>query len=190
MKKPPEELAAKIRAVSDKFMGTGLAVSVEDVARLADVPKATLYYYFAGRDDLVNFFLNDHLDRIGAAIPGAAAGDGPVIDRLRSTLQAILGAIAEHPALCIELPVALTQSGDFAEVVHNTERVVLAPLRELLIEGRAKGELDIADLDIAVQATMGSLFFTAMLQITAHGDLDAAKVGGPLIGQIVDGLTG
>jgi hypothetical protein len=82
----------------------------------------------------------------------------------------------------------LVQSGDFSEVVANTERVVLAPLRQLLIEGKATGDLTIPDLDVAVQSIMGALFFTAMLQTTASGHFDSTAVGDALVPQLIDGL--
>jgi len=189
MKRPPEDLAAKIRAVSDQFLGTGMAVTVDDVAIAADVPRATLYYYFAGRDDLVNFFLTDHLDRVAAVIPAAAASGGSVIERIEATLRAILRALADQAALCIELPVVLTQTGDFTGVVATTERVMLAPLRELLIEGRATGDLKVVDLDVAVQSLLGAVFFTAMLQTTAIGSFDDVAVGDALIPQLIGGLA-
>lgn len=166
-----------------------MAVTVDDVATAADVPRATLYYYFAGRDDLVNFFLTDHLDRIAAVIPAAAGSEGTIVERVGATLRAILEALAEHPALCIELPVALTQTGDFTEVVASTERVMLSPLRELLIEGRATGELRVADLDVAVQSLLGAVFFTAMLQTTATGSFDDVAVADALVPQIIEGLA-
>jgi len=164
-----------------------MAVTVEDVA---NVPRTTLHYYFAGREDLVNFLLNDHLDRVSAVIPAAVNSGGTILQRLDTTLRAILDALAERPALCTELPVALTQSGDFSEVVANTERVVLAPLRQLLIEGKATSDLTIPDLDVAVQSIMGAIFLTAMLQTTGSGHFDSKAVADALVPQLIDGLSG
>ena len=46
MKQPPEDLAQKLIDASSQFGGTGLDVSMDQVAQAADVPRATLYYYF------------------------------------------------------------------------------------------------------------------------------------------------
>ena len=78
MKHPPEDLASKLIAASDQFVGTGLDVSIDDVALAAGVPRATLYYYFSGRDDLVSFYLLHKLNSVGDDIAKAAAGEGSV----------------------------------------------------------------------------------------------------------------
>ena len=39
----------------------------------AEIPRATLYYYFSGKDDLIEFFMNDRMDRVRTAIEKAAA---------------------------------------------------------------------------------------------------------------------
>ena len=82
MKRPPEELAEKLLAVSDQLSGTDLDVSIDDIAKMADVPRATLYYYFSGKEDLISFFLSDKLHRASVAIGKAVAGEGTVVERL------------------------------------------------------------------------------------------------------------
>ena len=74
MKRPPDDLVEKLLAVSDQLTGTDLNVSVDDIAKMANVPRATLYYYFAGKEDLLSFFLSDKLHRVSVAIGKAVAG--------------------------------------------------------------------------------------------------------------------
>ena len=147
MKHPPEDLASKLIAASDQFVGTGLDVSIDDVALAAGVPRATLYYYFSGREDLVSFYLLHKLNSVGDAIAKAAAGEGSVRERLENMTREVLRAMAAQPALCTELPAALRTAGpNVTEIAGNAERVLMAPVRELLIEGRATGELAVADV--------------------------------------------
>ena len=73
MKKLPDDLATKLLDASHQLpAGSGFDVSVDEVAQLADIPRATLYYYFSGKDDLVEFYMNDLMDRTRAAIQKAA----------------------------------------------------------------------------------------------------------------------
>ncbi len=188
MKRPPQELADKLLAASQGFASTGADISIDDVARLADVPRATLYYYFAGRDDLVAFYMNAELTRIGDVVVKAAAGGGPVRLRLEAALTAVLFALTEHPMMCVELPTAIKQSGDFQEVMASMERVVLTPLRELLVEGHAAGELDVADPHTTSVALMGAIHMVAMMEAVGMDTIDVEATAATLAPQLVNGL--
>ena len=108
MKKLPDDLATKLLDASHQLpAGSGFDVSVDEVAQLADIPRATLYYYFSGKDDLVEFYMNDLMDRTRAAIQKAAAPEGSAAERLASVMTAVIGAFAEYPQMCLELPVAI-----------------------------------------------------------------------------------
>ncbi len=189
MKQPPTELAERLIEVSDQLRGTGFEVTVEEVAKLAGVPRATVYYYFSGKDDLVAFFLAHKLDSVERALTEAAGGRGGVIERLDAALRAVLDAFAEHPALCTDLPVAVLRAGDFEEVRGRVERVVLAPLRELLIEGKASGELQMDDPALVATAVVGGLMQASSLQLLRGGGVDARATGDALIPIILRGLA-
>ena len=188
MRRPPDDLAQKLLDASEQFSGTGLDVSIDEVASMADVPRATLYYYFSGKDDLVAFFLNDKFTRVGDAVVKAVRSDGTVPERLDAALHAVLDALAAHPVICVELPAAVKQSGDYQEVMASVERVVVAPLRELLIEGRATGELEVPDPQTTAIALMGALTMVGMMQVVQTGTVDAATVGPDIIPLMINGL--
>ncbi len=188
MKRLPDDLAAKLLAASDQLTGTGLDVSIDEIAQLAGIPRATLYYYFSGKDDLIGFFMQDKLTRMADAIGKAGAEPGSAPERLAGVMRAILHALAEHPALCVELPVALRESGGYEQVVESAERIVIAPLRDLLIEGKAAGEFTVPDVDTATIALMGALNMVGMMNIIRTGDLDADRVADVLVPQLLDGI--
>ncbi len=188
MKRPPEELAEKLLAVSDQLSGTDLDVSIDDIAKMADVPRATLYYYFSGKEDLISFFLSDKLHRASVAIGKAVAGEGTVVERLENTLAALLEVMMEHPALCTEMPGAIKEAAKYAEVVNEAERVMLAPFRELLIEGKATGELVIEDANTTAIALMGAVNMVAMFQLVQTGTIDLENTTAVLIPQLIQGV--
>ena len=188
MKTPPPELTERLIAVSDRLDGTDFDVTIDEVAKLADVPRATLYYYFSGKEDLITFFLNQKFSLVRDAITAAAASEGSAADRLMEAMTAILHAQAEHPALCTELPIAVKRAGIMGEVMANADRVMMTPMRELLIEGRATGEFAIPDVDLAATALMGALSFVGMMQLAMTGTLDADAVSEKLVPLLVNGL--
>jgi AcrR family transcriptional regulator len=188
VKKPPEELAQKLLAVSDQLSGTDLDVSVDDIAKMADVPRATLYYYFSGKEDLISFFLSDKLHRVSVAIQKAMAGEGSVVDRLEHTLVAVMTAMAEHPALCTEMPGAVKEAAKFGEVVNEAERIMLTPFRELLIEGKATGELMIEDANTTAIALLGAVNMVALFQLVQTGTIDVEATNAALVPQLIQGV--
>ena len=188
MKTPPPELTERLIAVSDRLDGTDFDVTIDEVAKLAEVPRATLYYYFSGKEDLITFFLNQKFSLVRDAITAAAASEGSAADRLMEAMTAILHAQAEHPALCTELPIAVKRAGIMGEVMANADRVMMTPMRELLIEGRATGEFAIPDVDLAATALMGALSFVGMMQLAMTGTLDADAVSEKLVPLLVNGL--
>ena len=163
MKKLPEDLANKLLDASHQMPeGSGFDVSVDEVARIADIPRATHYYYFSGKDDLVEFYLNDLMDRTRAAIQKAAAFEGTTAERLATVMTAVIGAFAEYPKMCLELPGAIKAGQDHAVLMANMDRSVMAPFREVLIEGRGAGELSFTDVEVAADAIMGALHMVSM----------------------------
>ncbi len=188
MKTPPDDLRDKLLSVSNQLTGTNLDVSIDEVAAMAEVPRATLYYYFSGKEDLISFFLSDKLQRASVAIQKAMAGEGTVVDRLEKTLTAVMHAMAEHPAICTEMPGAVKEAATHVEVMNEAERVMLAPFRELLIEGKASGELFIPDVNTTAIALMGAVNMVAMFQLVQTGTIDEENTNAALIPQLIQGV--
>ena len=190
MKQPPDDLVQKLFAASEGFGGTGLDVSIDEVAEAAGVPRATLYYYFSGHDDLVNFYLTYKLDSVTAAMEKAAASEGTAIERIGAMTRAVLRAMAAQPALCTELPQALRRAGtSFSEVGMKAEVVMRRPLREVLIEGNASGELNIPDVDLVIDALHGAIGQVALIRLSRDGTFDPDEVADNLIPLIATGLS-
>lgn len=188
MKRPPDDLVEKLLAVSDQLTGTDLNVSVDDIAKMANVPRATLYYYFAGKEDLLSFFLSDKLHRVSVAIGKAVAGEGTVVERLENTLVAIMGAMMEHPAICTEMPGAIKEAAKYSEVMNEAEKVILAPISELLIEGKANGQLAMTDVNTTAIALMGAVNMVAMFQLVQTGTIDMEATKSALIPQLIQSV--
>ena len=188
MKRIPEDNAGKLLAASDQLEGTNLDVSIDDVARMADIPRATLYYYFSGKDDLIGFFLSDKLKRASVAVQKAIASEGTAVERLERTLSSVMQAMAEHPALCTEMPAAIKDAGKFEDVVNGADRLMLAPFRELLIEGKTTGGLAVTDVKTTTIALIGAVNMVAMFQLVQTGEVDVEKSNRDLIPLLVHGL--
>ena len=135
-----------------------------------------------------SLFLSDKLHRVSVAIDKATAGEGTVVERLEKTLVAVMEAMAEHPALCTEMPGAVKEAAKYTDVVNEAEKVMLAPFRELLVEGRASGELAIQDVNTTAIALLGAVNMVALFQLVQTGTVDVELINAALIPQLIQGV--
>ena len=189
MKRLPDNIAKKLLEATDRLPESGgFDVSIDDIAKVVGIPRATLYYYFSGKDDLVEFYMNDKLERTAEAIGKAAAQEGNPQERLEGILVAIIESLARYPRMCVELPAAAKGLDSFRSVMANAERWVMAPMREVLIEGNATGVFDVADPATASIAMMGALVQVGMFQIVTTGAIDAEATSAALVPQMIRGI--
>ena len=72
----PEGLAAKLTSAASDLALSFDEVRMEDIATASGIPRATLYYYFAGKEDILAFLLRSLLDDVAAEVQGAVSADG------------------------------------------------------------------------------------------------------------------
>lgn len=90
MRELPAGMRVKMLAAAELFAEFGLdATKMEDIAAATGVPKATLYYYFAGKEDILTFLFNEILDEIARATDNALTTKGNGADRLRAAMVTI-----------------------------------------------------------------------------------------------------
>jgi TetR/AcrR family transcriptional regulator len=162
---------------------------LDQVAEDAGIPRATLYYYFSGKDDLVTFFMQEKMEQVATLVQKAKAGEGTALERFEATMRTSVHEMAGNPALCLNLMIATGRMRAMAEVMMATDRAVLAPLRELLIEARAVGDAHVpADIDMTVSALMGGVNMAVIHQWAATGEVDADDMSETIVNQFLDGI--
>ena len=187
VKIPPVDLAERLWQVSDRVLAPGTEIRIDDLAELAGVPRATLYYYFSGKDDVLAFLLAQKLQRGTEAITRAARGRGSAAHRLAAVLRAMLRTMAEHPELCTRLLGGVASEGTGGQLMAEVERTLMAPVRDLLAEAQASGEFVVRDPTDTTLSLMGAVSIVAMVR-TATDTYDPDKVADRLIPQFLDGL--
>src|SRR6516225_4508843 len=77
------EMAAKLMAAADLIAERGLDdTKTEDIAAVTGIPKATIYYYFEGKEEVLSFIFGVVLDALHEAVTRAIGGPGPAAERL------------------------------------------------------------------------------------------------------------
>ena len=64
----------------------------------------------------------------------------------------------------------------------------MTPFREVLIEGKAAGELTLIDVEVAADAIMGALHMVSMKTLITEGAIDVEELAGAVVPQLVNGL--
>ncbi|MEX0699539.1 MAG: TetR/AcrR family transcriptional regulator [Acidimicrobiia bacterium] len=185
MKRPPTELAARLRAVADEMLAPDRAPSIDEMAATAEIPRATLYYYFAGRDELVDFLLLDKVETVGEAMRAAAGDRQDPLVQLEAVLSNAVRTMAAHPTLCTMLLARMASLSQTELLSAAVEQSVLRPLRELLDAGSASGAFEIEDAELSAHALYGAISMAALSQFARHGHIDADRLDDVLVPQLV-----
>jgi AcrR family transcriptional regulator len=187
VKTPPADLAERLWKVADRALQQDGELRIDGLAELSGVPRATLYYYFAGKDDVLAFLLAQQLQRGTATIDAAVHSGGGPAERLAEVVRAMLRTMAQHPALCTRLMGGMANGVAGAELMAEVERTLMAPVRDLLVQAQESGDLVVHDPMDTTLSLVGAVAITAMVR-TATGSFDADDVADRLIPQFLDGL--
>ncbi len=190
MRTLPSSIASKLGAAAELFAERGLdQAKMEDVAQITGVPKATLYYYFAGKEEILAHLLADTLRAIADAVAIALEVDGTAAARLERLIDAQLRVMNEHPTVCRALLSELGRAGRIPEIVLAIDTAYYAPLAQVLAEGAADGSLRrLGDVGEAVAAIFGAVTITG-LHYLVQGKPIPGAAGSRVTGLLMHGLT-
>ncbi|HVY08855.1 MAG TPA: TetR/AcrR family transcriptional regulator [Mycobacteriales bacterium] len=192
MRPVPTQLAAKIYRAADLLADQGLDdTKIEEIAEVTGVPKATLYYYFAGKQDVLVFLFQDFLSLVAGDV--AVAADAPVSGAagLRAVIEAQLRLMFQHPAVCRALIGDLGRAARLPEIATAINGAFYDPLERLLAAGAADGSLRPVEDTIGAAATIfGAVTLAGLgyLVTSPHTDPDQAITTVQTI--LLEGLTG
>jgi len=187
----PAGMREKVLAAAELFAEAGLdATKMEDIAAATGVPKATLYYYFEGKEDILAFLFNEILDEVGHAIDEALRAGGTAADRLRAAITAHLRVFQDFPAASRALQFDL---GRAARIPHIDERIEAAyrgPVRQLLEEGARDGSLRAVEHPrLVAVAILGAVTTVGINAITLGPPRPLDSIADDVIGFVLHGVS-
>lgn len=193
---PPPDLADRLLNASAELLRPDDPPQLADVARLVGVARATLYYYFGGREDLLAFILAAHVREGGQIMAAADDETQPAPERLRAVLGAMCGYLGARPFVCTGLLAAAGAGGRMHEVLAANDAVIGAHLRRILHEGMDAGTLggaaqhnvDASDIADAANSAMGAVLLAVLGRAAATRDTTEPAFTAKVSARIVDGL--
>lgn len=167
----PNDLAEKLARAAELFAERGLdATRVDEVARVTGIPRATLYYYFPGKEHILAHLLASTLSEMAARLDAAAATDGTGRERLEHVIREHLAFIAERGATYRLLFAELGRAASLVDIAQVVDRAIKAPLRTVLRAGADDGTLHVADVRAAASVIHGAVLVTGLEQLLVSGD--------------------
>ncbi len=168
----PAGLADKLASAAAGFADAFDDVRMEDIASASGIPRATLYYYFAGKDDVLAFLLRSMLDDLRVSVATALEVEGDTHTRLRAVMRAQFGHLAANPAAAQLLIMNLGRAGRISTISSGIDDGFHAPVRQILTDGVAAGDLVDVDVDVTAAALFGAVTVVGIRSLVSTGTVD------------------
>ncbi|MBB5325377.1 AcrR family transcriptional regulator [Anoxybacillus tepidamans] len=139
-----------IEAATKSFSLFGYkATTMEQVAKLANVGKGTIYTFFSSKEDLLDEIISSLIVEIKATAEQAMNPDQPFFENVHRALYRILEFRKQHQ-LTIKLLQEVRDIGTPAvqEVMKKLDRAILAYIRGKIEQAMQKGEIRECDSEI------------------------------------------
>ena len=190
MRKLPDGMREKVLGAAELIADLGLdATKMEDIAAATGVPKATLYYHFEGKEDILAFLFTEILDEVGAAVDAAVHAEGTAAERLRRLVLAHLGVIEAYPAASRALQFDLGRAARTPLINERVETAFRQPVRRLLEAGVADGSLRAVDQPgLMATAILGAVTTAGINAIALGPRRSAAEIADDVVGLVIDGV--
>ncbi|MDP1795492.1 MAG: TetR/AcrR family transcriptional regulator [Acidimicrobiales bacterium] len=177
MREVPAEMAAKLEAASNSFVASFDDLHMNDIAVAAGVSRSSLYYYFAGKDDVLGFLLRSLVDELAESSLAASTVAGDSSTRLRAVIRAQLESLNAHPTTSQLLITNLGRAGKLPDIATRVREGFHDPVRRLLAEGEADGTFRaLADTELAATALFGAILVIGLEALVLHGGIDVDAV--------------
>lgn len=177
MREVPAELAAKLEAASNSFIASFDDLNMNDIAVAAGVSRSSLYYYFAGKDDVLGFLLRAMVDELADSSLAASTGEGDAATRLRAVIRAQWETLNAHPTTSQLLIANLGRAGKLPDIAARVREGFHDPVRRLLTEGASEGTFrTLADTELAATALFGAVLVIGLEALVLHGGIDVDAV--------------
>lgn len=183
-------MAERLARAASAFAGTGFeSASIDDIAKATGIPRATLYYHFRSKDNVLAFLLESMLDETRVAVDAAIASRAKAPTRLRRVLAAHLTVMAANPATARLLVGNLGGAGALTDMAAAIQSTFRAPVSRLLNEGIADGSFRAVDTDRTVTALFGAVVVSGLRELVVGEGIDVASVTDAIMTLVLDGLT-
>jgi AcrR family transcriptional regulator len=178
-------------AAADLIAERGLdSTKMDDFAAATGVPRATLYYYFEGKEDILSHIFGVVLDAVGAAVSKGAGTSGTAADRLARVVTNHLGVFERYPSASRALHFDLGRAARLPELAARVRASYIDPVSDLLQQGALDGSIRPLDNPtLNAVAVLGATSTAAIHVMAIDRSGSVKKVAKTLVPFVLEGLT-
>jgi AcrR family transcriptional regulator len=186
----PAKVAARLYSAVDVIAENGLAnTKIEEIAAASGVPKATLYYYFAGKEDILAFLLKDSLAFLAGDVATAADAPGTGRERLAGVVAVQIEHTLTNSATSRALIGDLGRAARLPDLAESVQAAFYDPIARVLRDGALDGSLrKIADPDEAALSIFGTVIMTGLIHAVVGTDRTAESITAGVLDLLLEGL--
>jgi TetR/AcrR family transcriptional regulator len=185
----PAELAERVDRAAEVFADHGLeATRIDELAKVTGIPRATLYYYFPGKEYILAHLLARTLAQMTSALDTAAAVPGTGLQRLERLATEHLRFIATHGPTYRLLFAELGRAASLVDIAAGVDQAILAPVRAALRDGARDGSLRVDDVGVAAAVVYGAVLVTGMELVFAGAEQTVDDRANRMLAVVLGGL--
>lgn len=190
MREVPASITSRLHLAAERIAERGLDhTKVDDIAELAGIPRATLYYHFAGKEEILAHLLTDVIAAVSRAVEAAAASLGSARQRLTRVVEAQLTVMAENPSTCRALLAEFGRVERLPALASAIDGAYYAPVRRLLNEGAIDGSLRRMDGGVGSRVVLGAVTVNGLASIVRGGAVEPRTLAAEVMALLLGGLA-
>lgn len=186
----PSHIAERLPAAAAVFARDGV-----DHARMAEIvdatgiPRATLYYYFEGKEDILCHLVRYWLEMLADTVRSAATGPSQW-SRLENVIAAQVDAMILDSATTQVVMANLGRVAQLPEVASELERAIYQPLADILADGVRDGSFDVVDPQTTAVAIAGAMSLPVIHDLAAGQTPDPRTLTESILRFVRQGVGG
>lgn len=163
MRQVPSNMAAKLLAAAEPIADRGLDnTTMEDFAAATGIARATLYYYFDGKEEILSYIFEVLFDETAEAVAKGLSSSGTAADRLARVVEAHLQVFERYPKACLALHFDIGRAARRPNLAERIRSTYVNPVSDLLVCGARDGSLRrVNNPKLTAVAIMGATTVTA-----------------------------
>lgn len=193
MRKVPAQIAAQLQNALPLIAEQGLEqTKIDEIADSSGVPKATLYYYFSGKEEILAFLFEDMLTAIADQASIAMGTEGTARERLEQVVKTQIRLLVENRPLGASLIGDLGRVARTPALIEALAQAFYTPVENLMVEGAKDGSIrSIHNPLLGSMTIFGSVIMSILVTVIsplaeAETDIDEVEVPDDLAGDLLD----